>query len=778
MISTRHERSPTLGKNATDWLTPGHFAALLGLLILVCFFRVVVGLETFASGDFSAFGYPLAFYHRESFWRGALPFWNPYNNCGMPFLAQWNTLTLYPLSLFYLLFPLSWSLGMFCLGHLFLAGMGTYFLAHRWTGSRLGAALAGVVFAFNGLIWRALLWPNNIAALGWMPWVVLAVEEAWRQGGRAVILAALAGAMQMLTGAPEIILQTWFVVGALWVMEIFRGEISRTRILGRGVIVGSLVAGLAAAQLLPFLDLLAHSQRDVNYGDAYGDASWAMPSYGWANFLVPLFHCWPNHLTGVFFQINQNWISSYYLGAAVMGLALLALWRARQWRVWLLGALVLLSLNLALGENGWAYKALKEIVPQVGFMRFPIKFVVIAVFALPLLAAYGVAWLDGLPAETWAREWKRFGGLALGLLAAMAVILWFAIKYPLPTDDFTWTLKNTCVRALFMILIFCCLTLSRLDARSNSARWLRMALVPLLWFDVFTHAPANCSTAARRVYEPDSIRLYFNWKDKLRPGISRAMQSKASINGMILHAIENSENDANGRRLALFLNYNLLDHASKLDGFYSLDLREIHDVINWMYSTNENPTLQDFLGISHLSNPTNIVDWIPRQSFLPLVTAGQKPVFADKTNTFNNLVGSFEPQRTLYLPLEIRGQVHATNQVSAKILSPQFLSPQRLRLKVEADAPAMVVVAQAFYHPWRAYVDGARVPLWRANYAFQALEVPVGQHEVNLVYEDRNFHYGLVLSLSSLLICGALWFAWRKSSVKISTAFTQPLPSI
>jgi uncharacterized membrane protein YfhO len=90
----------------------------------------------------------------------------------------------------------------------------------------------------------------------------------------------------------------------------------------------------------------------------------------------------------------------------------------------------------------------------------------------------------------------------------------------------------------------------------------------------------------------------------------------------------------------------------------------------------------------------------------------------------------------------------------------------------------MVVVAQAFYHPWRAYVDGARVPLWRANYAFQALEVPVGQHEVNLVYRDRNFHYGLVLSLASLFICGALWFAWRKSSVKISTAFTQPQPLI
>src|SRR5260370_6201426 len=159
---------------------------------------------------------------------------------------------------------------------------------------------------------------------------------------------------------------------------------------GRFIGVGSLVAGLAAAQLLPFLDLLAHSQRDVSYGGAV----WSMPRTGWANFLVPMFHCWRNHRTGAFVQINQNWTNSYYLGAGVVGLALLGVWQVRRPRVWLLGALALLSLNLALGEHGRAYGVLKEIVPQVGFMRFPIKFVVLAVFVLPLLAAYGLGWLE------------------------------------------------------------------------------------------------------------------------------------------------------------------------------------------------------------------------------------------------------------------------------------------------------------------------------------------------------------------------------------------------
>ena len=119
--------------------------------------------------DYGLFGYPLAFYHRESFWRGEVPLWNPLNDCGIPFLAQWSTMVLYPGSLFYLLLPLSWSLGVFCLAHLFLAGLGMYFLAHRWTANRLAASVAGLAFAFNGFTLSSLMWPNCTASLGWMP---------------------------------------------------------------------------------------------------------------------------------------------------------------------------------------------------------------------------------------------------------------------------------------------------------------------------------------------------------------------------------------------------------------------------------------------------------------------------------------------------------------------------------------------------------------------------------------------------------------------------------
>src|ERR1051326_2906286 len=170
------------GGPGEDWLSAGRFAGILAVCIFATCPEVVLGLRTFFFRDSGYFGYPLAFHHRESFWRGEIPLWNPLSNCGVPFLAQWNTLVLYPGSLFYLFLPLTWSAPVFCLAHQFLAGLGMYFLAARWTGNRLAAGLAGMVFAFNGLSLNSLMWPNNIAALGWMPWVVLAAGRAWQEG--------------------------------------------------------------------------------------------------------------------------------------------------------------------------------------------------------------------------------------------------------------------------------------------------------------------------------------------------------------------------------------------------------------------------------------------------------------------------------------------------------------------------------------------------------------------------------------------------------------------
>ena len=134
-----------------EWFTPLRFGVGLALALIAAFPDVVFGSGAFFYQDYGVLGYPVIHHHHHSFWSGDfVPLWNPFSNSGAPFMAQWGTMTLYPLSLFYLILPLPWSLGVFCLLHLWLGGMGMYFLAHRKVSHRFAATLAGLVFVFNG----------------------------------------------------------------------------------------------------------------------------------------------------------------------------------------------------------------------------------------------------------------------------------------------------------------------------------------------------------------------------------------------------------------------------------------------------------------------------------------------------------------------------------------------------------------------------------------------------------------------------------------------------
>src|SRR5206468_7769089 len=186
-----------------------YLALGLALLVLVGVTDVACGWRSFFTRDLANFGYPLAYHVRQSYRACQIPLWNPYYFACLPFLAQWNTLALYPLSLIYILLPLPWSLNCFNLLHLYLGGVGMFSLARRWLRDGRAAGVAGVAYAFSGLMVSSLMWPNNMAALGWLPCVLLTGERAACEPGKSRVTAALVMALQFLSGAPEIIGLTW-----------------------------------------------------------------------------------------------------------------------------------------------------------------------------------------------------------------------------------------------------------------------------------------------------------------------------------------------------------------------------------------------------------------------------------------------------------------------------------------------------------------------------------------------------------------------------------------
>lgn len=754
--------STNAGASDHSWMeafTPGRLALLIALFLFVLYPAVVLGAQTFFYQDYGLFTYPNACYLRDSIWRGELPLWNPLNNCGVPFLAQWNTSVCYPPSLVYALLPLPWSLNVFGLGHLVLAGVGMYLLARRWTQNRLAASIAGVAFGLNGLMLNCLLWTSNLAALSWQPWVILAVEQAWqRGGGRRLALASLAGAMQMLSGAPEIILFTWLILSALWLRELVCRRVPAGPGLRRFAVVVILAAGLAAVQLLPFRDLVAHSERDASYGEA--DA-WPLPAWGWANFIVPQFHA-SQSLLDTYHLAGQYWTKSYYVGTGVLVLALVGIWRARQWQVrWLAGA-AFMGLVLALGHNGLLYTWLKQLVPAIGFARYPIKFIALPVFAIPLLAACGFHALQNAPAQKAGRSLLLLLGTGSFVLIVAAGLLVSAHQSPVSGESWALTRQDGVARMVFLGGVIGGIGALLFAGRTRTRALLGAAVVVLIGLDLTAAALRLHPTVDKRAFGP----LELNMSSRPRLGESRVLVSRQAEAFLNRLGMTNAVAYCATVRGALFHNNNLLENLPKADGFSSLRLRRTTELMTALCDTNmltytnllASP-LADFLGVAWVTAPDNVFAWQARAGSLPLITAGQRPVFADDQQSRQAVTANdFKPREVVYLPAAARALVGATAVPDASILSSQW-SADRVRFSVKTPAPAMVVVAQSFYPNWRALVDGQPVRLWRGNHACQALEVPAGQHEVTLVYRDRAFYLGVALSALSLGIC--LMLLWR-----------------
>ena len=212
---------------------------------------------------------------------------------------------------------------------------------------------------------------------------------------------------------------------------------------------------------------------------------------------------------------------------------------------------------------------------------------------------------------------------------------------------------------------------------------------------------------------------------------------------------------------------NILDDLPVPDGFYPLYVREQRSVFRQFFlsPTNAFPAgFADFLGISYISDPEKILAWKFRPTHLPLYTLGPKPVFVALSNTPALLLQTdFDPQQTVYLPPEARSLLTATNQIHG-IISARNFSAQRLDFDVDVDAPALLVLSQTYYHPWSAYVDSKPMQILRANYAFQAVEIPAGHHAVRFTYQDRLFQAGAVISGATFAGCMFLLFPLTRKS--------------
>jgi hypothetical protein len=354
------------------------------------------------------------------------------------------------------------------------------------------------------------------------------------------------------------------------------------------------------------------------------------------------------------------------------------------------------------------------------------------------------------------------------LVGIGVIVIWTQCQPP-PGDDSRAALLNGLSRLVCLLATAAILFVL---TGQKTAPWFRLApaaLILVAWLDVWTHEPRQNPTVPPSVYELNLARVKLAMQPQPELGGSRAMLSPAAVLGLTRLAVSDPKNNFLAKRAGYCADVNLLDNVPKVDGFFSLTPREFDGLLSLIYSaTNgEWSGLEDFLGVSQYTATNDFMAWQPRPGFRPLVTAGQRPVFLDDTHTawtFGR--NEFNPAATVFLPPEARALVTVSNPAAATIIHPEFTT-RTVDFEARADAPALAVVAQTYYPDWHAEIDGRPARLLRANVAFQAVQIPAGDHRVHLYYEDRAFELGAALSLCMWVNCFVAWLALRRRDLAV-----------
>ena len=334
----------------------------------------------------------------ESWRRGEVPFWNPYNGGGVPFWANGEAFACAPLRgpLYVSPTPAVWN--AYYLGRLLLAGGLTFSLALALGLAWLPAVTAGAAYMLGGYVVLGLnLFHLDVDAV--LPGLLLALEMLLRRRSHAAFaLAGLASWVMCLGGSQQALVAD-LILAAAWVLVRGRGRGARLR-AGWAVACGA--AG-ALPHWLPFAELLSRAHHLHGEGSLRAGAA-----------VLPLasLSCLPGPWAAV-----AGAPPFYYMGGAVGLLAL-----AGGWLAWARPDRAAPAFRL-LGVAAAAELAVIFVAPVAGLVgRLPLlglvwwaKYAAPLFLGVALLAGYGAGRLAG-------RRLGMAGLLALAVCAELVAL--------------------------------------------------------------------------------------------------------------------------------------------------------------------------------------------------------------------------------------------------------------------------------------------------------------------------------------------------------------------
>lgn len=196
----------------------------------------------------------------QSLQNGIIPFWNPYQNMGMPFMASMKPAVFYPLNILYALGEVNaWNALLFL--QIFLSMVFTYLLSRDFKLGILPSILASFAFALNSLMIGVLEFGSEGHVLLWLPLFILCAKRYLeRQEGRYLFLLGISVGISIFAGQLQ---YTAYALALLAGFILLYGYTLKTRIFTYGFLFLSIFLGIgvSAIQLIPSIELFFQSYR-------------------------------------------------------------------------------------------------------------------------------------------------------------------------------------------------------------------------------------------------------------------------------------------------------------------------------------------------------------------------------------------------------------------------------------------------------------------------------------------------------------------------------------
>jgi len=648
---------------------------------------------------------------------GAPMAWNPYQLGGMPLLGTLQAGFFYPFHVLYLLLPTPWALAASIALHVALAAGTAAAFGRRAGLSSPAAMLAGIVFATAGTMRHWQLWPYLLEASAWLPLGAIGVlDVTGDRRARGVLLLASANGLSWLAGGPQgtaFAIYAW--TGLLAARLLFPGDAAVDRPRAVLSAAAALVAGglVGTVALWPAYELANDGVR-VTRTLAKG-------------LLYPVATPQPSGVVKMWI-VSEPWAMRPALALAPFGLLAGPRWLA-AWAV-VVGGLALL---LALGPGTPAFP-LYHVLPVIGWFREPGRLLLIAGFAMSVLAGRGLDMLAGI--------------LRVGMLryaAAVVVVAAVAIHglrmppppAPVPFDRgaVPWTPAQHDAYV-------------RLAQISGSDRvW---PLSPTIWANSLPPKLASI-TRLRSIedYEPLPLRRQSEFFAYFLEGSPTFWDWSDSFEGRMvaLRPPKGREPPAARRRLLdlMATRFVLLTPAARRRADVAAFVRDA--------GLRPAPTSAADLGLPEyelLENPHALprayVTY--RASRSPRASELLSTLSAD---TFDPLVESWVEADT---DVEPPGDAPPRGAPATIVRD----EPNVVELRATLAAPGLVVLADTYDRGWRATIDGVATPILATNHLFRGVRAPAGEHVVRFEYRPRSVIVGGALSLvTAVVLCVLGW---------------------